>query len=203
MRRVRFALLLAVMSSFALLTACGGGSSGGGTTPPPNTQSSDWGTLVWGQGHLGKLIMGDRPMRTVNSTCGRCARTRLTSLAAFVGLMLLLVTPTATGGQVGALVQFTNGTVADANEVNQNFGAIRTAVNDNDARITALEGASGGQDLYNFNDAVRTGIITVPGAGGTADIRPPMGEVWIVDAIGGNAGTNIIVGYSTVRRPRS
>jgi hypothetical protein len=35
---------------------------------------------------------------------------------------------------------FANGTVADAVEVNQNFSAVAAAVNDNDARIAALEG---------------------------------------------------------------
>jgi hypothetical protein len=36
---------------------------------------------------------------------------------------------------------FVNGTVADADQVNANFAAVEAAVDDNDARITALEGA--------------------------------------------------------------
>jgi hypothetical protein len=37
---------------------------------------------------------------------------------------------------------FTNGQVADANQVNADFAALATAVNDNDSRITALEAAA-------------------------------------------------------------
>ena len=37
---------------------------------------------------------------------------------------------------------FTNGTVADADQVNANFTAIETAVNDNDSRIVMLEATS-------------------------------------------------------------
>lgn len=38
---------------------------------------------------------------------------------------------------------FVNGTVADADQVNANFNALVTAVNDNDTRVTALEARSG------------------------------------------------------------
>lgn len=38
--------------------------------------------------------------------------------------------------------QFVNGTVADADEMNQNFVAVRDAVNDNDARLDAMETAA-------------------------------------------------------------
>jgi hypothetical protein len=44
---------------------------------------------------------------------------------------------------VGPLTPFVNGTVADADAVNANFAALRTAVDDNDARIVALETAAG------------------------------------------------------------
>jgi hypothetical protein len=42
-------------------------------------------------------------------------------------------------GAVGTLTSFSNGTVADADEVNGNFAAIVTAVDDNDARIGSAE----------------------------------------------------------------
>ncbi|MDJ0976746.1 MAG: hypothetical protein QNJ98_19985 [Planctomycetota bacterium] len=42
--------IMAVVLGFAAgLASCGGGGGGGGATPPPG-QSSDWGSLVWGQG---------------------------------------------------------------------------------------------------------------------------------------------------------
>ena len=56
-----------------------------------------------------------------------------------MGVVAFLVP--ASASQVGTLTQFTNGTTADATEVNANFDAIRTAVNDNDTRITTLENA--------------------------------------------------------------
>ena len=59
-----------------------------------------------------------------------------------IGLLVLLFMPPASGGPVGSLTTFTNGTTADADEVNANFQTVAAAVNDNDARITALE--SGG-----------------------------------------------------------
>lgn len=40
---------------------------------------------------------------------------------------------------VGPLVNFANGTVTDANDINANFGALRTGVNDNAERIVGLE----------------------------------------------------------------
>lgn len=55
-------------------------------------------------------------------------------------LLLPLAFTSASGGEVGTLVSFTNGTTADADEVNANFDALRTAVNDNDDRIVVLEG---------------------------------------------------------------
>jgi hypothetical protein len=40
---------------------------------------------------------------------------------------------------------FTNGTVADADAVNANFAAVEAAVDDNDARLSSVESASGTQ----------------------------------------------------------
>jgi hypothetical protein len=59
-----------------------------------------------------------------------------------IGLLVLLFMPQAIGGPVAGLNAFTNGTVADAVEVNANFTNIAAAVNDNDSRIMALEGAT-------------------------------------------------------------
>jgi len=73
----------------------------------------------------------------------RFMRARITISPLFVvaGALLLLMPP-AVASQVGSLTTFTNGTPANADEVNANFDALRTAVNDNDTRITTLESAS-------------------------------------------------------------
>jgi hypothetical protein len=43
------------------------------------------------------------------------------------------------GAEAGELLGFTNGTVADADQVNHNFAEVRQAINDNDARIRIAE----------------------------------------------------------------
>ncbi len=53
---------------------------------------------------------------------------------------------------------FVKGTVADANEVNDNFDAVEIEVNDNDARISALEANS-----FSCTNATRSGS-TSPGS---------------------------------------
>lgn len=59
-------------------------------------------------------------------------------------LLVLVVAGVAVGSSVSVPNAFTPNTLADANQVNENFNALATAVNDNDARVTALEGALGG-----------------------------------------------------------
>ncbi len=83
-------------------------------------------------------------MRRTNTT-----RTRLRQLAArpllrFGALLALAIAPLAVyAAQVIGLTTFVNGTVADADEVNANFTAAATAVNDNDGRISTLENLLG------------------------------------------------------------
>jgi hypothetical protein len=59
-----------------------------------------------------------------------------------IGLLLVLAAvPVAVyAGAVPLLVQFVNGQIADADEVNANFAAVSTAVDDNDSRLGVLEG---------------------------------------------------------------
>ncbi|MDJ0976745.1 MAG: hypothetical protein QNJ98_19980 [Planctomycetota bacterium] len=57
-----------------------------------------------------------------------------------IALLVTLFMSAADGGSVSGLTTFTNGTTANADEVNANFQTIAAAVNDNDTRITALEG---------------------------------------------------------------
>ena len=56
-----------------------------------------------------------------------------------VAALLALVIEEGHAGPVGPLTTFTAGTQAKASEVNGNFGAVATAVNDNDSRITVIE----------------------------------------------------------------
>jgi len=57
-------------------------------------------------------------------------------------------------GPVGQLTTFTAGTTAKASEVNGNFGAVSTAVNDNNSRITTLEGVNAGARLTTLETVV-------------------------------------------------
>lgn len=55
-----------------------------------------------------------------------------------LGLMLLLAVPlVAVAGTVTLPNTFVNGTIAEADQVNANFDAVKAAVDDNDSRITA------------------------------------------------------------------
>ncbi len=82
-------------------------------------------------------------------SCAEARQTRLRRDAArpllWLGVLLLLaVVPVAVyAGQVTGLTTFVNGQIADANEVNANFAAVVTAVDDNDARISTLENLLG------------------------------------------------------------
>jgi hypothetical protein len=59
-------------------------------------------------------------------------------------LLLLAVVPVAVyAGEVTGLTTFVNGQVANADEVNANFAAVVTAVDDSDVRISTLENLLG------------------------------------------------------------
>ena len=58
---------------------------------------------------------------------------------ALCAISCALSLPTAQASDVTGLTTFTSGTPARANEVNDNFGAVKSAVDDNHARIAALE----------------------------------------------------------------
>ena len=65
-----------------------------------------------------------------------------------IGLLIGIFAAVAIGGQVNPsnVTTFVNGTTADADQVNANFAELTTQINDNDTRITALEG--GGTDTH-------------------------------------------------------
>ena len=66
---------------------------------------------------------------------------KLKSAVAGALLATCLVTQNGDAGQVGPLTTFVSGTTARASDVNGNFSAVVTAVNDNDTRISALQTA--------------------------------------------------------------
>lgn len=59
----------------------------------------------------------------------------------WVAVLCSFASAASLAGSVGPLTTFTPNTPALASEVNGNFSAVRTAVNDNDSRITTLETA--------------------------------------------------------------
>jgi hypothetical protein len=62
-------------------------------------------------------------------------------VAVIIGL--LMINPPALADTLAVPNDFAPGTPARAADVNENFGAVETAVNDNDSRITAIERRSG------------------------------------------------------------
>lgn len=86
-----------------------------------------------------------------------------------------LVTPwVLLAAPVGSLVTFTDGTVAESAEVNANFSAVKTGVDDNDTRLTILEAARP-LALHAEQDAEVACItanqeVRIPGASLTVDL---------------------------------
>jgi len=56
--------------------------------------------------------------------------------------LLLMASAAAHAGEVAGLKSFTSGTPALASEVNGNFNAVKSAVDDNHSRLTTLEGVN-------------------------------------------------------------
>lgn len=81
---------------------------------------------------------------------------------------------------VGGLIIFANGTLADAGEVNANFAAVKAAVDDNDARITAVEaggvgvGGSTAPRWVSFNG--ESGVVVHASSGVRSVVRNQSGE---------------------------
>jgi hypothetical protein len=66
-------------------------------------------------------------------------------------------------GSVGSLTTFANGTVADADQVNANFAAVQTAVDDNDARIPDFSEGTGMVRIGDVQICWGTHSVTVGG----------------------------------------
>jgi len=145
-----------------------------------------------GNGSLGGEVKKERVMKITVEIHTRHVRVLavLAILVGVVGAPLL-----ARGGSVSLPHTFVNGQIADADDVNANFTALASAVNDNDARIGnlgTLETSSSTSLVAAINEvrhgaqavlpsAARSvaGLVSVP-AGGLGDVRPPVGETWTV-----------------------
>ena len=66
-----------------------------------------------------------------------------------LGAMVVVVPLAAYASSLTVTHTFVNGTIADADEVNANFSDVKTAVDDNDSRITTLEGGVAGLEIVN------------------------------------------------------
>ena len=71
---------------------------------------------------------------------------RRTALGLALFLLLLAIPLVVVAGTVSVPNAFVNGEIADADEVNENFGAVETAVNDNDARVTNAQSTADSAD---------------------------------------------------------
>lgn len=106
-----------------------------------------WGEMLW-ESSIGaptavpalELI----PLISLALAVGLAGAWHLRKRRVGLGLTLLLVAIplTVRAGTISTPRTFVNGTVADADHVNENFTAVETAVNDNDARITVTEDAT-------------------------------------------------------------
>ena len=117
----------------------------------------DWGSMIWGMnavpmmGPVGWLLLGAALMFV-----GARWRKRPSLTVAALFLLVLSVPLTGGAGQILLPHLFVNGTVADAEEVNANFALLEAESNDQDDRISNLEGPDyvSGWTAISTDDAV-------------------------------------------------
>jgi len=102
----------------------------------------NWGTMEWGEslsvpglGLLGMLVLA----MGIAITAAWTLRKRRPGLMLPLLLVLLAVPLVVAAETLSVPNVFVNGTVADADQVNENFNNVETAVNDNDTRITGAQ----------------------------------------------------------------
>ncbi len=102
-----------------------------------------WGTLVWGSGVTAVPLLDWWGLYFLLIAVGLMgtywARRARQGLAVSLLVIVVLIPLAVAAGTVTVPNPFVNGTAADANEVNANFDAVETAVNDNDSRITTAQ----------------------------------------------------------------
>ena len=99
-----------------------------------------WGSMVWGAvaavpslGLAGGVLL-------VLLLVGLSWWRKPGRAGALLGLLLAFGLAPVSEAQVSVPNTFVNGTLADADQVNANFDAVEAAVNDNDARVSSVEG---------------------------------------------------------------
>jgi hypothetical protein len=132
----------------------------------------------------------------------------LFTLSALTALML--VTQVATAGPVNGLNTFTAGTPARAAEVNTNFAAVKTAVDDNNTRIStlvtqmaALQAQVTTLQTQLANVIPLNNVVSVTQVAGVTTVRLTGVNLQVVNGMGSTATRNgmgnIYVGYDEAR----
>ena len=98
---------------------------------------------------------------------------------ALILLAVFLVDVQAWAGSVTVPNTFVNGTTASAGEVNANFNAVENAVDDNDARIAALEAALAAHIADSANPKMNFRATTAPTVNDDSNSGYTVGSVWI------------------------
>ena len=102
-----------------------------------------WGSMIWGSIAAVPSLEGIGVWVLVISLIGATAwRLRLRTTPAGLMLVLLLLVPLLMAPHYTNWNAFTNGEVADASAVNQNFQLAAAALDDFEARVSALEAAA-------------------------------------------------------------
>jgi len=109
-----------------------------------------------------------------------------------VALALLSIGGVSLAGPVNGLVGFTSGTPAKAAEVNANFNAVKSAVDDNDARLKTLEAKIAALEarLASVSLVTLNGQPTVRFSGVNLQVVNGQGRT-----ISANGTGNLIIGY--------
>ena len=150
----------------------------------------EWGTLVWGKPAavptfgwlgLGVLALGLAAMAAWT------LRKRRGALGLPVLLVLLAVPLVVAAGTVTVPNTFVNGTPADADEVNANFDAVETAVNDNDSRITTAQSTADSNAAAISSSATVISGNTSNISANTAAVQSANGDI---SALASNTSTN-------------
>ena len=105
-----------------------------------------WGTMVWGSASTPVPVLGSWGLLLLAGALAAVAALKVSKRRGTRVSLLLLVAVamplSVRAGTVDGLATFTNGQTADANEVNGNFNSVKTAVDDNDGRVTTAQGTA-------------------------------------------------------------
>jgi hypothetical protein len=148
--------------------------------------------MIWGMnavpmtGPVGWMLLGAALMLV-----GARLRKRPSPTTTAAVLFVAVLAVPLTGGAAQILLPhlFVNGTVADANEVNANFALLETESNDQDDRISNLEGpdyvsgwtaiSSGGTVTFNHDlGVIPTRVTLQVGASASPDVVYIGGDLW-------------------------